>query len=129
MSSANDKLPGWWARYGSRFLRFLLALAVFGTITLPLAWNARAILDKDLKNFTTVNRTVTETSPQVASKVAEPSQRVEQPSRNDELTPTKTEKVEESATPRVYVYMLQLAAWSVVLAVSLWAIVALTSDQ
>ncbi len=130
MPSANDKPPGWWARHGSRFVRFLLALAVFATITVPMALNGRAIVSKDLKDFATVTKTATETSGQKASNESrtESLQKVDQQIRNEQV-PAKIEKVEESALPRVYAYMLQLAAWCTVLAVSLWAMVALTNDQ
>jgi hypothetical protein len=128
--TVETKTPGWLARNDFRLLRFIFAIILFWAVSIPLARNGMTLVGKEFNSLTAHTKTVTLITPITsASTDVGPQSAVQQPSRAEGLSPTKTEKTEESTSPQVWAYLAQLLAWAAMLGMSLWAIVALCREE
>lgn len=122
----------WLARNDFRALRFGFAIALFLTVVIPLAQKGRDLISHDHHDL--VQRTYTMTEPTFQTPIEglgnnDSEAKEEKPVKTRELIATRTENEILSASPRVWVYGLQLAAWLGALCISMWALVMLCKDE
>jgi hypothetical protein len=136
MSSSRDngKFNGLWkwvARNDFRALRFIFAIILFFSVVMPLAKEGKGLFTREYNELIQKTKTITEPSVQTTKQEADSNIKEdrEKPIIPSETVAVRTETEVVSASPRVWVYGLQLAAWIGALGISLWALVSLCRDE
>jgi hypothetical protein len=127
-----DKVAGWWARNDFRLLRYVLAAALLLLVVWPLRSKGVELLGKNLKDFSSIERTVMKGTPLATAQKPDgaPSGATQKlVGHEGGQTSSKTKMVVDSSSERVWAYGLQLATLIVLFGISLWTIVMLCRDE